>query len=51
MNKKYYYLTVSEPLTGSTVYCNGFNTREAAERIAKIYRAAEDIVEIKEIER
>lgn len=49
--KTIYYLTAVEPLTGSIVYSNGFNTIEAAERIAKVYRAAEDIVDIMIIRR
>lgn len=49
--KTIYYLTAVEPLTGSIVYSNGFNTIEAAERIAKVYRTAEDIVDIMIIRR
>lgn len=44
--KTIYHLTAVEPLTGSIVYTNDFSTIEAAERIAKVYRAAEDIVDI-----
>lgn len=49
--KTIYYLTAVEPLTGSIVYSNGFTTIEAAERIAKVYREAEDIVDIMMIRR
>lgn len=49
--KTIYYLTAVEPITNTVVYSNGFNTIEAAERIAKVYRAAEDIVDIMMIRR
>ena len=49
--KTIYHLTAVEPLTNSIVYSNSFTTIEAAERIAKIYRAAEDIVDIMMIRR
>ena len=48
--KTIYYLTAVEPITGSIVYSNGFNTIEAAERTAKLYRMAEDDVTIEKYE-
>ena len=49
--KTLYHLTATEPLTSTIVYTNDFSTIEAAERIANVYRAAEDTVDIIEIRR